>query len=97
MEITPIGYSPLPLDLARKRPSGQPAEPFSETLVHAVREVDSLQARAGDLAAALAMGHDVDVHDAVLAAEEADLAFQFTLQVRNKLIEAYQEVMRMQI
>lgn len=97
MEITPIGYSPLPLDLVKKRPSGQAAEPFSETLVGAIKDVNNLQARAGDLATGLALGQDVDVHDAVLAAEEADLAFQFTLQVRNKLIEAYQEVMRMQI
>ncbi len=97
MEIGAIGHSPLPLDLARKKYAAQQPGQFSNLLSTAIQEVSQLQSRADDMAARLALTKDVDVHDAVIAAEEASLAFQYTLQVRNKLIEAYQEVMRMQV
>jgi flagellar hook-basal body complex protein FliE len=44
-----------------------------------------------------AIGGDVDLHDVMIAAEKASVAMQLTLQVRNKLVEAYQDVMRMQV
>jgi len=95
MEITAVGYSPLPLDLARRKPAAENSAGFGETMSAALRNVSQLQDRADDMAVQLALGKDVDIHDAVLATEEARLAFDFTLQIRNKLIEAYQEVMRM--
>lgn len=45
----------------------------------------------------LAMGKDVELHDVMIAAEKASVAVQLTTQIRNKLVESYQEVMRMQI
>lgn len=97
MEVTSVGYSPLPLDLARKKLPAQPGEGFANTLSNALQAVNQTQARADGIANLATLGKDVDIHDAVLATEEAQLAFEFTLQVRNKLIEAYQEVMRMQV
>lgn len=97
MEIAPLGYSPRPQDLVRQKPVGQVAGEFAEALSSSLREIQQVQNRADGLAVQMALGSSVDVHDAVLAAEEANLAFQYTLQIRNKLIEAYQEVMRMQI
>ncbi|MGE5620283.1 MAG: flagellar hook-basal body complex protein FliE [Sphingomonadaceae bacterium] len=97
MEITSIGYSPLPLDLARKRPASQGVGQFGDALANAIKEVNAQQGRADDLAIQLALGKDVELHDAVLAMEEAQMSFQYALQIRNKLIEAYQEVMRMQV
>ncbi|MGI5836430.1 MAG: flagellar hook-basal body complex protein FliE [Chloroflexota bacterium] len=97
MEITSVGYSPLPIDLARKNKSGQNGAGFMEAMSSALKEVSNMQDRADEMAVQLAIGKDVDIHDAVLATEEAQLAFNFTLQIRNKLIEAYQEVMRMQV
>lgn len=44
-----------------------------------------------------AIGGDVDLHDVMIAAEKSGVAMQLTLQVRNKLVEAYQDVMRMQV
>lgn len=96
MELTSIGYSPLPIDLARKN-SGQSGTGFLEAISSALKEVSNMQSKADDLAVQLAIGKDVDIHEAVLATEEAQLAFNFTMQIRNKLIEAYQEVMRMQV
>lgn len=45
----------------------------------------------------LAMGKDVELHDVMIAAEKASVAVNLTMQVRNKLVESYQEVMRMQV
>lgn len=97
MEITSIGYSPLPMDLVRKNSSGQDGSDFIEAMSSALKNVSKMQDKADDVAVQLAIGKDVDIHEAVLATEEAQLAFNFTMQIRNKLIEAYQEVMRMSI
>ncbi|MGO9212512.1 MAG: flagellar hook-basal body complex protein FliE [Syntrophales bacterium] len=43
------------------------------------------------------MGNSGSIHDAVIALEKADLSFRKMIQVRNKILEAYQEVMRMQV
>lgn len=45
----------------------------------------------------LAMGKDVELHDVMIAAEKASVAVNLTMQIRNKLVESYQEVMRMQV
>lgn len=97
MEITSVGYSPLPVDLARKNSSGQSGSNFMEAMSSALKDVSNMQGRADEMAVQLAIGKDVDIHEAVLATEEAQLAFNFTMQIRNKLIEAYQEVMRMPV
>ncbi len=97
MQITSIGYSPLPVDLARQKPVSSKDSQFGDALANAVKEVNQQQGNADQMATQLALGKNVEVHDAVLAMEEAQLSFQYALQVRNKLIEAYQEVMRMQV
>ncbi|MEB3222975.1 MAG: flagellar hook-basal body complex protein FliE [Candidatus Sericytochromatia bacterium] len=60
-------------------------------------EVTRLQQGAERLANEAAIGGDVDLHDVMIASEKASVAMQLTLQVRNKLVEAYQDVMRMQV
>lgn len=97
MEITSVGYTPLPMDLAKRKPSPQNGGGFVDAMSSALKEVSQMQNRADDLAVRLAIGKNVDIHEAVLATEEAQLAFNFTMQIRNKLIEAYQEVMRMPV
>jgi flagellar hook-basal body complex protein FliE len=97
MEVSPVGYSPKAIDFTRKQPASQTLNQFGDMLSNSLQDVSRLQSRADDLATKVATGGDVDIHDAVLANEEASLAFQYTLQIRNKLIEAYQEVMRMQV
>ncbi len=97
MQITPIGYSPLPIDLAKKKPAEAKEGGFGDALANAIQEVNQQQGKADQMAVQLSLGKDVEVHDAVLAMEESQISFQYALQVRNKLIEAYQEVMRMQV
>lgn len=62
-----------------------------------LRHVSALQNDAQGLANEAAMGGDVDLHDVTIAAEKASVALQLTVQVRNKVVEAYQEIMRMQV
>lgn len=59
--------------------------------------VNDLQMKADTAMEKLASGQDVDIHDVMLATEKASVALQLTTEIRNKLVDAYQEVMRMQV
>jgi len=70
---------------------------FMETLRGAMDQVAQLQGEADSQTAALLEGSGTDVHSAMIAVEKADLSFQLMMQVRNKIVSAYQEISRMQI
>jgi flagellar hook-basal body complex protein FliE len=69
---------------------------FGSMLKNAVGQVDEFHAQASEKLGTLLGGGDVDVHSAMIAVEKADLSFQLMMQVRNKVVQAYQEVSRMQ-
>jgi|SRR5579863_3933926 len=69
---------------------------FSETLRGAMDQVQQLQGVADGKVAGLLDGGGMDVHSAMIAVEQADLSFQLMMQVRNKIVAAYQEISRMQ-
>lgn len=71
--------------------------PFAEVLKEALQQVNRLQAEAQAQAEALARGEVTDMHSVTLAIERAQLALELTIAVRNKLLEAYQEISRMQV
>ena len=73
------------------------AESFGQLLTDAVRSINGAQQSADLQANRLAAGEDVDIHSVMIAMENANLAFQFGLQARTKLLEAYQEIMRMSL
>ena len=73
------------------------ANSFSQLLKDAVGQIDGLQKTADSNRIKLATGQPVDLHEVTFSAEQASLAFQLGLQVRNKLIDAYQEIARLQI
>lgn len=97
----------LSTGIERILPSSQVAEQFKpaetegtgfgEFLKGAIDEVNSLQQESADMKTKLVTGDLQDLHQVMIAAEKANLAFQLTLQIRNKVVEAYQEVMRMQV
>ncbi len=68
---------------------------FAGTLTNAVQSVNAAQQRSSDMAAAYERGEVTDVAQVMLARQESGVAFEATLQVRNKLLTAYQEIMRM--
>jgi len=71
---------------------------FAKVMQHAVGQVNELQQNSGDLKTAFEMGDpNVNLVDVMMASQKASVAFESTLQVRNKMVEAYQQVMRMSI
>lgn len=70
---------------------------FGATLNGMLSEVNDLQQKAQEATVALAADRNVDTAQALVTIEKANVSFQFALQIRNKLLEAYQEVMRMQV
>ena len=78
--------------------AGGAAQPgFGEMMKDAVTEVNDIQSHADDLSQKLATGDVQDVHQVMLALDQASTAFGMTVQVRNKAIDAYTEIMRMQV
>ena len=73
------------------------ASGFKATMQAIGEQMASVQAGATDATNAVLVGNNVDSHDVMIAAQEAGLAFDLMLEVRNKLVEAYQEIMRMQV
>ena len=70
---------------------------FSQYMIDALKETNSLQHKADAMNAALAAGEVDDISQVVIAAQKAELSLQLTMQVRNKALSAYQELMRMQV
>jgi flagellar hook-basal body complex protein FliE len=78
------------------RPQGAGGEGFSEALEAAVKKVDDLQVAADAESQKLANG-DGNLHETMLALEKADVAMRVAMKVRTKLVEAYNDVMRMTV
>jgi flagellar hook-basal body complex protein FliE len=70
---------------------------FAETLKDAVGSVNTMQKAADVKAQELAVGKSKDIADVMITAEKADIALKLMVQVRNKIIEAYQDIMKMQV
>ena len=71
--------------------------PFSDYLTQALSNTNSLLLESESIANDFAAGKIDNIPQVLLAAEKADTAMQFTLQIRNKIMDAYAEIMRMQI
>ena len=76
-------------------PATGPAGGFGDALKSALDGVSASQTKASDLSAAYERGEETDVAKVMLARQEAGVAFEATLQVRNRLLSAYQDIMRM--
>lgn len=74
-----------------------PSEGFGLSLREALGNVNELQQDADRAAESFSVGRTQDVAGTLIAIEKANLGFQLALQVRNKLLEAYQEILRMPI
>ncbi|MBI1402550.1 MAG: flagellar hook-basal body complex protein FliE [Porphyrobacter sp.] len=76
-------------------PAPTPAGGFADTLGTALKQVNAVQQHSSDMQAAYERGQVTDIAQVMLARQEAGVAFEATLQVRNKLLSAYQDIMRM--
>ncbi len=100
MEIQPLAMTPVAMSAESHLGELQPKEEtksFADMLVDALKKTNELQLDADQKNALLAAGRIDDVSSVVVASQKADIAMQLTLQVRNRAISAYQEIMRMQV
>ncbi len=97
-KVLPAGIPTQLPQVANVASQPNPIESFSKVLSQALEDVNTIHQGADVDAARLASGDDaVDLHQVMIGMEKANIAMGLTVQVRNKLVEAYQEVMRMQV
>ena len=70
--------------------------PFAGVLQTMVQQTSALDQKASQAVTGLMNGQGVEIHDAMIATQKADMAFELALQVRNKAVGAYQQMMGMQ-
>lgn len=103
MPISSISPSLIPHDTGLMMPQGlsQAEEPgketFTEFLGRSIKDVDKLLGSADKSSTDLATGKSENLHESMINIEKAETAFKLLVQVRNKALEAYHEVMRMQV
>ena len=95
------GYRPftLPDSRSQKLDTGdlKKSQSFSQIFKSMISDTNSLQSDAAKIAEKFALGEIADVHEVMIAAEKAGVAFELVMEIRNKLLDAYQEFMRMQV
>jgi len=82
---------------ARKAEGSGSGEGFGQVLRDAINTTNDLQKQSNQEIEKLMTGETQDLHETMIAVQKADLSFQMMMQVRNKLLQAYQEIMRMQV
>jgi len=100
MDVTRIGVPIAPAGEASPGGATGPAKgptSFGEVLKDSLAQVNHLQHEADGAIQQLATGGTATLHDTMLTIEKAELSFKLMMQVRNKIVEAYQEVLRMQV
>lgn len=103
IQIPPLGSGRVEIDPLQMRAPRTPAPPqgeglsFQKVLDETIGEVQRLQNEADSTIQQLVSGEIKDVTEAMVAVEKADVAFQTMMQVRNKIVAAYEEIMRMQV
>lgn len=94
-QITPTGQTDLTRTPVAPGKTGDVR--FSDQLKELFYAVNEKQAVATEKVSAVVTGESNDLHNAMIALEEANISFQLMLEVRNKMLEAYQEINRMNI
>ena len=76
--------------------TGQAESPFANVMASALHDATALEKQAQTAVKGLMDGSGVEIHEAMIATQKADMAFELALQVRNKAVAAYQQMMQMQ-
>lgn len=93
----PSSYPPMEKPADKPRGSGKGDKPFGEVLKTSIEEVNRLQGEANHAIEQLGMGQTKNIHETMIALEKAEISFKLMLEVRNKILDAYREVMRMNV
>jgi flagellar hook-basal body complex protein FliE len=94
--ISSVRILPAESDAAALTPSSEAGGGFHQALESAMDDMSQLEGQAEQKVAGVLSGTGADVHSALIAVEKADLSFQLMMQVRNKIVSAYEEISRMQ-
>jgi len=100
MNIRDLAHVPLSVELSQTGKSASTEGAgggFGQVLKDSLDEVNRLQQQADVAISALATGKDVSLHETMIAMEQADVSFRLMMEVRNKIVEAYQEILRIQV
>ncbi len=82
---------------SKLQPQGKGTANFADVMSKALNQVSESQNKAADIVKSFQAGDEVDVTKVMLAREKASLSFEATLQVRNKLLSAYKDVISMPV
>jgi flagellar hook-basal body complex protein FliE len=97
--IHPTQLIPSRLDSSRpveKGPAAGESTSFSQWLEHSIATVDKMQQQSDAAALKLVTGQDADIPDTMIAMQKANITMDLIMEIRNKIISAYDEVKRMQ-
>ena len=98
-EINPIGpiHQKGAVDKQQGVKSKEGGPSFKETMQEFLQDINSMQVKAGKSIEKMAAGEITDVHQVMTTVEEAKVAFNMMMEIRNKVMDAYQEVMRIRL
>ncbi|WP_447972069.1 flagellar hook-basal body complex protein FliE [Nitrospira sp. Kam-Ns4a] len=98
-DIRIIAPAPVPIGpaLADGPSRGAPPGGFRELLKDAIAQANAVQLDAMHAVDALVSGDSQNLHQTMIALQKADISFQLMMQIRNKIVSAYEEIQRMQI
>ncbi len=94
--IPPLTLPNLPIK-APALTEGPAKESFGDFLSNAVSEINQFQVEAGDAQDMLIRGDAAELHQVMIAGEKAGISFDLLLEIRKKLLEAYQDIIRMPV
>ena len=99
MEIDPLKMMPVQMHAISHfgNQFTEPPKSFGEFLVDALKATNELQKQSDAMNAALAAGRVEDISQVMVASQKAEISIQLALQLRNRAVSAYQEIMRMQV
>lgn len=91
------GVGPSNLQRLQQDKTLKKAPDFAEILKEAFDKVNQVQKNAEQMASDFALGKISNIHEVIIEAEKATIALRLTTEVRNRIVEAYREIMRMQL
>ncbi len=98
MDIQQIGYSAISEKMFQSVGAPQQVDvSFTEALKASIQKVDQAQREADRAVTEMVTGQQQSLHQTMIAMEQAELSFQLMMQIRNKIVTAYEEVFRMQL
>ena len=93
----PVNPGEFPALIPGAMPGAASGESFVATLKDALAKINEAQSQADGSVQSLLTGQSTNLHETMIALQKADVSFQLMLQVRNKIVNAYEEIMRIQL